>query len=151
MENLENIIKNIEPILERNEVLLSDIKWINNNGKILQISIEKKDGSMDIDTCEKVSEDISPVIDNIIDMKYTLEVCSPGAEREIKDLNKLNNYIGKHIYVRFKHPLEKKIELFGDIEEAGECLKLKYKDKTRVKYIEIDLDNIEKARFAVNI
>ena len=49
------------------------------------------DGSMDLDTCAEVSEKLSALLDAEEGFKepYTLEVCSPGAEREIRDLKEL--------------------------------------------------------------
>lgn len=151
MEDLEKIIQEIEPILKNNSVNLYEIKWINSKNKTLQIAIEKDDGSMDLETCELISDSISPVLDNLINFAYMLEVCSPGAEREIKDLGKLNEYVGKHIYLRLKHSIDKQIEFTGDIDSVGDKLLLKYKDKTRYKLVEIDFDNIDFIRFAVNI
>jgi len=46
-----------------------------------------EDGTMDLDTCTLIASEISPLLDEspLKDMKYFLEVCSPGAERELKD------------------------------------------------------------------
>jgi len=75
----------------------------------------KPDGTMDLDTCADISEKLSEILDanDPISEEYTLEVCSPGAEREIKDLSELT--AGQYIFVRLKEPFKSQLEFTGEI------------------------------------
>ena len=152
MDQISKIKELIEPSLTLEKVKLYDVKWINDKkNRILQVSITKEDGSMDIDTCALVSENISLVLDDEIDSQYLLEVCSPGAEREIKDLNELESLIGKHVFVRLKHAIKGKNEYQGDLDKVDSSILLKYKDRAVYKTLEFNREEIEFIRLAVNI
>ena len=62
----------------------------------------RKDGSMDIDTCAAMSEKISEKLDEVdmIASEYFLEVCSPGAERELKDETQIRDALDEYVYVK---------------------------------------------------
>ncbi len=152
MEQTAKIKELIEPTLTDNEVKLYDVKWTSENkNRILQISITKNDGTMDLDTCALVSEKVSELLDDVIDSQYMLEVCSPGAEREIKDYNELKDLIGQRIYVRLKHSIKSNIEFTGDIESVSDVVLLKYRDKAALRSVEFSIEEIEFARLAVKI
>lgn len=154
MDRLENLKKLFEPAFAECDVVLYEMKWINDREHTLQVSIMKKDGSMDLDTCAAVSEKISEILDreDPISEEYTLEVCSPGAEREIRDLSELLNMAGSYVYVRLKKPFKKMMELTGEISEVkDDLIYLQYRDKAAVRTAEIPLEDVEFARMAVKI
>ena len=87
MDQIQKIKELVAPILEKEEIQLYEVLWHNEgNMRILQIAIMRNDGSMDIDTCADMSEKISECLDeaDLISAEYFLEVCSPGAERELR-------------------------------------------------------------------
>jgi ribosome maturation factor RimP len=153
MEITDTVRELIAPVLRAENVLLYDITWIRNE-HTLQISIMKEDGTMDLDTCAEVSEKISEVLDekDPVQGEYTLEVCSPGAEREIRDLNELDHMAGSYVFVRFKEPVKKMNEVTGEIEsvEDGE-ITLAYRDKAATRRMTFTRDNIQFIRLAVRI
>ncbi len=64
MDQLTKIKELVTPILQEEDILLYDVKWhTEGKNRILQISIMRKDGSMDIDTCAEMSEKISVKLD----------------------------------------------------------------------------------------
>ena len=118
----------------------------------LEVSIMKPDGSMDLDTCAEVSEQLSAILDekDLISEEYTLEVCSPGAEREIRDPEELDRLAGKYVYVRLKEPFKKMLELTGEVKDIeGEVIHLEYRDKAARRVAEFTKSNIEFIRYAV--
>lgn len=152
MDQIPRIKELITPTLTDEEVKLYDIKWINDKkNRILQIAIAKYNGEIDIDTCALISEKVSVLLDDLIETQYMLEVCSPGAEREINDLNELNNLIGKHIFVRLKHAIKGRLEFQGDLEAVSENVLMKYRDRAVLKKLEFKKDEIEFIRLAVKI
>jgi ribosome maturation factor RimP len=114
----------------------------------------KKDGSMDLDTCAEVSEKISEILDqkDPVQGEYTLEVCSPGAEREIRDLNELDHMAGSYVFVRFNEPVKKMSEVTGEIESVEDgVITLAYRDKAAKRSLTFTKDNIQFIRLAVKI
>lgn len=155
MEQLALLKELFAPVLEKCEVKLYDLKFVNDKKmKILQVMIMKNDGSMDLDTCALVSEQLSNVLDehDVISQEYFLEVCSPGAERVIKDLTELPTLIGKHMFIRLKHPVSKMLEITGDLLAVeNNILTMSYRDKSLVKKVQFELSEIDFARLAVRI
>ncbi|NCB33872.1 MAG: ribosome maturation factor RimP [Erysipelotrichia bacterium] len=153
MENIDHLKELILPLLESNDIQLYELKWTG-SGKdtVLQAAIMKPDGSMDLDTCAAVSEKISEILDesNAIRNAYTLEVCSPGAEREIHQISELEHMDHPYVYVRLLHPTDKKIEFTGTVKAcADHSVTLEYRDKTATKTIQFSEENIEFMRLAV--
>ena len=77
-EIFEQIRKAIEPILENEEIIVSDITY-KNDGKynFLTIELDKVNG-IDLETIVKATEIINPIIDklDLIDDSYILDVVS---------------------------------------------------------------------------
>ena len=152
---LTAIEKLILPVLERYQCELVELKWTQESSmKILQCAVMFEDGSMDLETCSQISSEISPILDEspLKDMTYYLEVCSPGAERELKDDHDIERSIMKEVKILFHHPIEKSLEWTGTL--------LNYKDgegsiqvqiKSRKKVLKFEKENIAKIRLAVKI
>ena len=153
--NKEEIIELIEPVLKENGIQLYEVNWRQEKkNKILQIAIMKNDGSMDLDTCQMASMKISDLLDeaNVYEGNYMLEVCSPGAERELRNAEEIRNAIGEHVYAKMINGINGMNDVTGDLVSFdNQVLKIQYKDKTRTKEIEIDYENISKIRLAVRI
>ena len=153
MESLDKIKELILPELEACEVKLYELKWLGNE-RTLQIAITKQDGTMDLDTCAAVSEKLSEALDqcDTLDNAYTLEVCSPGAEREIHDLNELKQMTNPYVFVRLKHPVGKLTKIKGEIVSyEGTLITISYRDKAAVRTAQFDDSEIEFIRLAVRI
>lgn len=151
MEKLKELF---QPVFDELGVKLYEMKWINDREHTLQVAIMKADGSMDLDTCADVSERLSEVLDEAdpISEEYTLEVCSPGAEREIRDLNELAEMAGSYICVKLAKPFKKMNEITGELikcEDGIVCIS--YRDKAATRTAEIQLEDITFARMAVRI
>ncbi|MFV0380441.1 MAG: ribosome maturation factor RimP [Anaerorhabdus sp.] len=155
MDNIESIKEIILPILDNLSISLYDVKWKQQGkDKVLEISVIKKDNTIDIESCSIASEKISEKLDeeDIISYEYFLEVCSPGAEREIRNLNELSSLVNEHIYIRLNKPLKKMLEFTGDLLEVNNNeIKMNYRDKSLTKIVDIEKNNIEFCRLAVNI
>ena len=76
----------ISPVAEEMDIILWDVEFVKEGAKkILRITIDSEEG-IDINLCEKFHRTIDPMLDEAdpIDESYSLEVTSPGIEREIK-------------------------------------------------------------------
>ena len=154
MEKTEKLKELFQPVFDANGVVLYELKWINSGERTLQVAIMKEDGTMDLDTCADVSEQLSELLDreDPIPEEYTLEVCSPGAEREIKDLDKLDRMVGAYVFVRLSKPVRKMTEFTGEIKEVEDSLiRLEYRDKAAKRTAEFTKEDIEFIRMAVRI
>lgn len=151
MEITQKLEAMLRPVLEAEGIRLYEIVW-QSDEHTLEISITRNDGSIDLDTCALVSDKISEVLDreDPIQCEYTLDVCSPGAEREIKDLNELDHMQGAYIYVELKDAVKGMTEVTGEIVSVDDgVIVLSYRDKAAVRKMEFSKENISFIRMAV--
>ena len=155
MDRTERIKEMFAPILQQMDIRLYDLVYhTSGREKILEVSIMKQDGSMDLDTCAAVSERLSEVLDenDPINEEYTLEVCSPRAKREIRDLNELDAMAGEYVFDRLREPFKKMLEITGEILSVeNDLITLEYRDKAARRKAEFTKDNIDYIRLAVRI
>ena len=154
MDQLGKIKELAGAVLDQ-DIKLYDAAWhTEGKNRILQISIMHADGSMDIDTCAAMSEKISEKLDeaDLIANEYFLEVCSPGAERELRDETQIKEAIGEFIFVKLKNPKAGMSEVKGTLTDvAGGNVFIQYMDKAVKKKMEISMDNIALIRLSVKI
>lgn len=137
-------------------MLVYDISWQPmGNMKSLQVSIMKGDGTMDLDNCAMISEQLSAMLDekDLIKHEYYLEVCSPGAERELRNFEEVKAAVGEYVYVKLKNVMAKGIyEVLGTLEKCEEgMLSMTYMDKASKRKIDIAYDNVALIRLAVKL
>lgn len=143
----------VEAFLKQYSIQLSELKWMTEGRqRILQMAIMFEDGSMDLETCSLVSTEISDDLDvwlaNVAE--YSLEVCSPGAERELKHSDEIQRAVGKYVKVLFLHPLLKSLEWSGYLRSYdGSKGSLEVRIKSVKKVIEFESNNLVKIRLAV--
>ena len=106
----------IEKIVSSQNLNLFDLEFVKeDNVWFLRVSIEKEDGSMDFETAEVISSLVSAKLDELdpIEHEYILDVCSPGAERPIRNKDEfianLNRYIT--VYLTNKDENNKEVEI----------------------------------------
>lgn len=81
---------------------------------LLRVYIEKE-GGIGVDDCEKVSRQVSSVLDveDPIQSEYTLEVSSPGMDRPLFKLEQFESNVGETIAVRLRLPFEGRRKFTG--------------------------------------
>lgn len=118
----------------------------------LRIFIDK-DGGVSIDDCVDLTHAITKALDDAdpISQSYTLEVSSPGIERELTADIHFEKYIGAKVMLRLIRPIDKvrdfnatlKAYNNGEITftlENGEELTV---NKKEISYVKLDDFNIE--------
>ncbi len=61
---MDNLKEWIEEVLNDNGCHLYELEWITNQGTpLLRVSVEKEDGTMDLDTCATCSDAIGTMLD----------------------------------------------------------------------------------------
>lgn len=156
MDQISALREWITAIVEQNGMLVYDIFWQPmGNMKSLQVSIMKGDGTMDLDSCAMISEQLSAMLDekDLIKHEYYLEVCSPGAERELRNFEEVKAAVGEYVYVKLKNVMAKGIyEVLGTLEKCEEgMLSMTYMDKASKRKIDIAYDNVALIRLAVKL
>ena len=98
----------LSPVIEALGFQLWGIE-IENNKKVslLRVYIDLIDTFISVDDCEVVSKHVASILDieRVFSGKYTLEVSSPGIERQLYDLAQYELFIGHEIALklRFAH------------------------------------------------
>ena len=114
-----------------------------NHGQLLRVYIDK-DGSVSIDDCVDVSNQLNHVLTVEEDIDYDrLEVSSPGVDRVIKNLKDFDRFKGEKVRIK-AHGLEGGRKNFrGNLVGTKGNLVIIDIESTLV---EINFDNIDKAR-----
>ena len=153
-----DIVKTLQPeilqIVTSQGLNLYDLEFVKEDGTwFLRVSIEKDDGTMDFETAEVVSNLVSAKLDELdpIEHEYILDVCSPGAERPIRNKEEFKANLNEYITVYLNEEDENKKDSYtGDLLEVNEeDIVMSYKDKTRIKKVSIKFENISKAHLAI--
>lgn len=120
MESLvEKIEAAITPSVSGLGFELVQVKWMDSKkGSLLQIMAERADGSMTLDDCEKLSRQISAVLDveDVIPTAYRLEVGSPGIDRPLTRLSDYPKYVGHAVKIETVLPIEGRKRFTGAIK-----------------------------------
>ena len=118
-ERVESLI--IKPI-ESLGYELYDVQYAK-EGKdyFLRVFIDKEEG-IDLEDCEKVSNEINPLLDDADYIKemYFLEVSSPGIERVIRKEKHFTKAQGKEVEIKLFKPIEKQKEFVGILKDWDE-------------------------------
>lgn len=116
---LANIEEKVETLVEKtiNDLgyELYDVEYAK-EGKdyFLRIFIDKPEG-IDLNDCEKVSNSINDILDEVdyIKEQYFLEVSSPGIERILRKDKHLDANIGNNIELKLFKPINKQKSVIG--------------------------------------
>lgn len=143
-------IKISEPIIEDLKMELVDVEYIKEGPNMyLRLYIDK-DGGVNLDDCQNVSQRISEVLDekDPISENYFLEVSSPGIDRPLKNDKDLKRSIGKDIEISLYKAIEGKKKLTGKLlNYDDENIYIKDEDSTEQT---IERSIISKINLAVN-
>lgn len=110
----------VEPVANDLGYSLVRIKVTQENGCTLQIMAEDADGHFSITDCERLSKDVSPVLDveDPIEREYHLEVSSPGIDRPLVRARDFVAFIGHEAKVELAEPVEGRKRFRGIIAAA---------------------------------
>ncbi len=143
----------VEPIISELGLSLWDVRYVKEGAVwYLRIFIDKEQG-VTIEDCEKVTRAIDEPLDKLdpIEESYTLEVSSPGIERELVRNEHFEKFLGAPVMLKLHRPDENGEKEFkgtlvsndkesvGVILENGSELTVKKKDTV---YIKLDDFNI---------
>ncbi len=112
------IARIVEPVANDLGYSLVRIKMTQENGLTLQIMAEDANGRFNITDCERLSKDVSPVLDveDPIDREYHLEVSSPGIDRPLVRARDFATYLGHEAKVELSDLLDGRKRFRGIIK-----------------------------------
>ena len=123
------------------------LSLIGNKKRSLTVVIDRRDGYVSIDDCQKFSREFERVLDNVdfMEFSYDLIVESPGVERELRTIEEFRRFEGEFVKVILKEPLEGKTDVIGKVRvsEDGEIIVV---NKNTGIELRIGFDNIKHAK-----
>ncbi len=107
----------VEPVANDLGFALVRVKITPENGCTLQIMAEDENGRFNINDCEALSKDLSPVLDveDPIDREYHLEVSSPGIDRPLVRKRDYERFMGHEAKVELADMINGRKRFRGEI------------------------------------
>ncbi len=154
---MEELVKQLEEIANETADELGykiyELTYKRVQGKYeLRISIDKLSGNVSINDCQKFSKSIGTKLDieDIIPGSYNLVVRSPGAERELRNREDFERFIGEEVKLLLKNPVEKRMVLIGKLKALeGETVIIE--DRDTGNNFETKFNNIRKANLRLEL
>lgn len=153
LEVLEAITPLIENTAMRYNLIPIEIDFSKENHRwFLRIFLYSQERSITLEDCENVTRSLEDFLEELIPVKYYLEVSSPGLERKFKSEKEFVIFKGKRISLKLKEPLEGESEKIfkGEIldYDVNEGLKFfRFDDGTE---LQIPKNNIQSAKLYID-
>lgn len=153
LEVLEAITPLIENTAMRYNLIPIEIDFSKENHRwFLRIFLYSQERSITLEDCENVTRSLEDFLEELIPVKYYLEVSSPGLERKFKSEKEFIIFKGKRISLKLKEPLEGEAEKIfkGEIldYDVNEGLKFfRFDDGTE---LQIPKNNIQSAKLYID-
>jgi ribosome maturation factor RimP len=145
----------VEPVIAGLGYRLVRVRLSAANGATLQIMAERPDGTMTIEDCERVSQDVSPALDveDPIDRAYNLEVSSPGIDRPLVRRSDFVRASGQAVKIEMARALDGRKRFKGVIAGVdGDKLRLTVDGQAGGPPVEVQLTlaDIGEAKLTLN-
>lgn len=103
MKVTELVAEIAAPAAEKQGCFVWDVEFVKEAGeRYLRVYIDNDAAEVNIDQCEAVSREVDAKLDELdpIQESYIFEVCSAGAERELKRPSDFERFIGSNVAVK---------------------------------------------------
>jgi len=123
-------------------------------GARLYIAIDLVERRIDLSDCERVSKRLGEYFDreNWFDSPYTLEVSSPGAERELRTPEDYRRFSGETVKIVLKEPLEKRSVFIGRLSKVSlEERRIEIVERDSTRSFTIGFDQIKKGNLYLEV
>lgn len=107
MSALDEVRDLAEAVTRRKSLRLWDVELSGASGTSLVRVLVDADDGVDLDTVAEVSEELSRALDlhDPLPGRYTLEVSSPGIERNLKSPEHFSLSVGRRVVVKTRTPI----------------------------------------------
>ncbi len=136
----------LEPILEEIGLELVDVTLRTEMGRwILRVTIDCE-GGVNVDHCAAVSRELSVHLDveDLVPVKYFLEVSSPGLDRPLKEEKDFSRFAGRRVLIRTHRSVEGKRKIGGNLEGIHQGIVIVALEDGR--RIQVPVEDISSAR-----
>jgi ribosome maturation factor RimP len=119
----QKVLSIIEPVCEGSGYELVDLSYQReSNGWVVRVFIDNGDGTVGFQDCEKVSRELSAVLDveDPIPTAYSLEVSSPGVERPLRTEEHFVRFAGQEAKVVLEEGVDGRRNYRGIINGADD-------------------------------
>ncbi len=155
--NRHEIIEKITPLIENTAMRFGyipiEVEFVKENHRwFLRIYLYSSQKDVTLDDCEKVTRSLSDFLDELIPVKYYLEVSSPGLERKFKSDKEFVIFKGRRISLKLKEPLTGETEKIfkGEILDFDEQSGLTFLRFDDGQELQIPNDNIQSAKLYID-
>lgn len=141
----ETVLDMADNLAEKMNFSVVDAEYKKEGGtQVLRVYIDKE-GGVDLDDCEKFSRALEEILDreDPIEEAYSLEVSSPGLDRQLNKEREFLYYIGRRVEVKLYKETDGRKEFDGIladykeknvyIQTDGETVKVNPKDAAYIK------------------
>ena len=155
--NRHEILEKITPLIENTAMRFGyipiEIEFAKENHRwFLRIYLYSSEKDVTLDDCEKVTRSLSDFLDELIPVKYYLEVSSPGLERKFKSNKEFIIFKGRRVSIKLREPLE------GETEKIFKGEIIDYNDNDGLRFLRfedgqelvIPRDNIQSAKLYID-
>ncbi len=155
--NRFEILEKIEPLIENTAMRFGfipiEVEFVKENHRwFLRIYLYSKEKDVTLDDCENVTRSLNEFLDELIPVKYYLEISSPGLERKFKSDKEFLIFKGRRISLKLKNALEGENEKIfkGEIldwDQNEGLIFLRFDDGQELK---IPKENIQSAKLYID-
>jgi len=146
VEKIEILVK---PTVEGMGFDLVQVKLMEGNkSRLLQIMAERPDGSMTVDDCAEISNQVSAVLDveDVMPGAYRLEISSPGIDRPLTRLKDYEGHMGHLAKIELVLPVNGRKRYTGVLKSlVGDTLTIEVDGKP----VAIELPDIQSAKLVL--
>ena len=155
--NRHDILNKITPLIENTAMRFGyipiEIEFVRENHRwFLRIYLYSKEKEVTLDDCENVTRSLSDFLDELIPVKYYLEVSSPGLERKFKSDKEFVYFKGRRISLKLKEALDGEVEKIfkGEILDFDNTNGLRFFRFDDAKELQIPKENIQSAKLYID-
>lgn len=155
--NRYEIIEKITPVIENTAVRYNlvpiEIEFVKENHRwFLRIYLYSYDHDINLEDCEKVTRSLNDFLDELIPVKYYLEVSSPGLERKFKSDKEFVIFKGRRVSIKLKTPLDGETERIfkGEIVDWDDNEGLTFLRFEDGEELQIPKSNIQSAKLYID-
>jgi len=155
--NRHEILDKIAPLIENTAMRYGyipiEIEFIKENHRwFLRIYLYSKEKDVTLDDCENVTRSLNDFLDELIPVKYYLEVSSPGLERKFKSDKEFLYFKGRRISLKLREPLNGETEKIfkGEILDWDDNEGLKFLRFNDGEELQIPKENIQSAKLYID-
>lgn len=135
--NRHEILEKITPLIENTAMRFGyipiEIEFVKENHRwFLRIFLYSSQKDVTLDDCENVTRSLNDFLDELIPVKYYLEVSSPGLERKFKSDKEFLIFKGRRISLKLREPLQ------GETEKIFKGEILDWDDNEGLKFLRFD-------------